>query len=257
MNKGEFLAYKREGKGLSVSDLAEMLGVSDFEVERWEHGELPDSEHLLRLAQILGLTVEEILRGKESETSEAKRIPQEQESSYDGQRQGASETSDEEPSSDNGETVRNDADSFANFKQGGKYSHNGYYAAERKFGYFVFAVFLIVVVIMASFDFVGWVARPRELTADNCKDYVEVEIVPERNYNADVYFVRVTAKEDISDFSIVIKVEFFTIGAGKRYETVALQGGLKKGESLEQTVSLGTYALETGYEVVSAHGGLD
>ena len=28
MNKGEFLAYKREGKGLSVSDLAEMLGVT-------------------------------------------------------------------------------------------------------------------------------------------------------------------------------------------------------------------------------------
>ena len=45
MKRGELLSDKRIEKGLSVSALAQKLGVSAAEVERWEAGELPESGH--------------------------------------------------------------------------------------------------------------------------------------------------------------------------------------------------------------------
>lgn len=256
MNRGKILTYSREKKGLSTSDLAAMLGVSVLEVERWERGELPDSEHLLRLAEILDVSVEDILRGECGDFSE--RVCEDGQPT-DGEPIVSAEIHDTEQDADGNvlQYSRCGEEISCTNERKGKYSHNGYYPAERKFGYFVFAVFVIVVIVLAALDFGGWVSRPRELTTENCEDYVSIEIVPERNYNAERYFVRVTAKENVSDFSIVIKVKFYTMGAGTHYETVALQGDFKKGASLEQTVTLGNYALETGYEVVSVHGGLD
>lgn len=63
MKRGELLSDKRIEKGFSVSALAQELGVPAEEVERWEAGELPDSEHLLALSELLEISVEDILRG--------------------------------------------------------------------------------------------------------------------------------------------------------------------------------------------------
>lgn len=63
MKRGELLSDKRIEKGFSVSALAQELGVPAEEVERWEAGELPDSEHLLALSGLLEISVEDILRG--------------------------------------------------------------------------------------------------------------------------------------------------------------------------------------------------
>lgn len=71
MKRGEFLSDKRIEKGLSLSALAQKLGVSEEEVERWEGGELPDSRYLLPLSALLGVFVEDILQcGGESAAEE-------------------------------------------------------------------------------------------------------------------------------------------------------------------------------------------
>lgn len=71
MKRGEFLSNKRIEKGLSLSALAQKLGVSEEEVERWEGGELPDSRYLLPLSALLGVFVEDILQcGEESAAEE-------------------------------------------------------------------------------------------------------------------------------------------------------------------------------------------
>mgnify|MGYP006071712311 FL=1 len=71
MKRGEFLSDKRIEKGLSLSALAQKLGVSEEEVERWEGGELPDSRYLLPLSALLGVFVEDILQcGEESAAEE-------------------------------------------------------------------------------------------------------------------------------------------------------------------------------------------
>ena len=71
MKRGEFLSDKRIEKGLSLSALAQKLGVSEEEVERWEGGEFPDSRYLLPLSALLGVFVEDILQcGEESAAEE-------------------------------------------------------------------------------------------------------------------------------------------------------------------------------------------
>ena len=62
---GEFLAELRKEKGIKQKDLAEKLYVSDKAVSKWETGHsIPDVSLLVPLAEILGVTVTELLECK-------------------------------------------------------------------------------------------------------------------------------------------------------------------------------------------------
>ncbi len=62
---GCFIAFLRKEKGLTQKNLAELLNVSDKTVSHWECDETsPDISILPLLAEILGVTVDELLRGK-------------------------------------------------------------------------------------------------------------------------------------------------------------------------------------------------
>lgn len=66
---GTFVAQLRREKGLMQKDLAEKLYVSDKAVSKWERGlSIPDVSLLMPLAELLGVTVTELL--------ECRRIPQ-------------------------------------------------------------------------------------------------------------------------------------------------------------------------------------
>ena len=61
---GAFLARLRKEKGLTQKELAERLFVSDKAVSKWERSlSLPDVALLLPLADCLGVSVTELLRG--------------------------------------------------------------------------------------------------------------------------------------------------------------------------------------------------
>lgn len=65
---GAFLARLRKEKGLTQKELAQKLYVSDKAVSKWERGlSLPDISLLTPLAEILGVTVTELLRGERLE----------------------------------------------------------------------------------------------------------------------------------------------------------------------------------------------
>lgn len=83
MNKksmGEFIAALRKSKGYTQQDVAERLDVSNKAVSRWERDETaPDISIIPALAELLGVTCDELLRGEKnngttevSERSEAK-----------------------------------------------------------------------------------------------------------------------------------------------------------------------------------------
>ena len=73
---GAFLARLRKEKGLTQKELAQQLYVSDKAVSKWERGlSLPDISLLTPLAEILGVTVTELLRG---ERLEEKSLPVDQ-----------------------------------------------------------------------------------------------------------------------------------------------------------------------------------
>lgn len=62
---GRFICSLRKSKGYTQSALAEMLGISNRTVSKWETGDgLPDISMLPELAKVLGVSVDEILVGK-------------------------------------------------------------------------------------------------------------------------------------------------------------------------------------------------
>lgn len=68
---GAFVAQLRKEKGLMQKELAEKLYVSDKAVSKWERGlSIPDVTLLVPLAEILGITVTELL--------ECRRLPKDE-----------------------------------------------------------------------------------------------------------------------------------------------------------------------------------
>ena len=62
---GSFIAELRKEKGLTQAELAERVGVTGGAVSKWERGLCyPDIETVVRLAEVLGLSVGEILAGQ-------------------------------------------------------------------------------------------------------------------------------------------------------------------------------------------------
>lgn len=62
---GSFIAALRKAKGLTQRELAEKLNVSDKAVSRWEREEsLPDLSLIPAIAEIFGVTADELLRGE-------------------------------------------------------------------------------------------------------------------------------------------------------------------------------------------------
>lgn len=65
---GEFLSTQRKKKGFTQKELAARLFISDKAVSKWERGaSMPDISLLIPLADILGVTVTELLEGREIE----------------------------------------------------------------------------------------------------------------------------------------------------------------------------------------------
>ena len=64
------LKAKREANGITQVQLAIMLGITQGAVSQWEAGQTkPNIELLPKLADILGCTVDELLRGGEKEVN--------------------------------------------------------------------------------------------------------------------------------------------------------------------------------------------
>ena len=68
MNIGERITAQRKEKNISQTELAKRLNVSRQAVSKWEQGvSSPDTERLIRLAEILGTEVEYLATGTHPE----------------------------------------------------------------------------------------------------------------------------------------------------------------------------------------------
>lgn len=64
---GAFIAARRKEMGLTQQQLAERLGVTNKAVSKWESGNgIPDISLFTALAEVLGVTADELLRGEPS-----------------------------------------------------------------------------------------------------------------------------------------------------------------------------------------------
>lgn len=65
----ETIAGRRRELGMTQKDLAEKLNVTDKAVSKWERGiACPDTAAIPQLAQILGVSIEELMTSKPAET---------------------------------------------------------------------------------------------------------------------------------------------------------------------------------------------
>ncbi|MDE6356152.1 MAG: helix-turn-helix transcriptional regulator [Clostridia bacterium] len=70
-NFGDFLYKLRKEKGITQAELAQILGVTNKAVSKWETGEaMPETSLLLPIARTFGVTVDELLNGSRAEHTE-------------------------------------------------------------------------------------------------------------------------------------------------------------------------------------------
>ena len=70
---GNYLYALRKSKGMTQQELADQLGVTNKAVSKWETGEaFPETAQLIPLSDIFGVTVDDLLRGKEGVLRETK-----------------------------------------------------------------------------------------------------------------------------------------------------------------------------------------
>ena len=70
---GETIAYFRKQKGLTQNELAEKMNVTDKAVSKWERNlSCPDINTISKLADILDVSVEELLKTKKQYYSNSK-----------------------------------------------------------------------------------------------------------------------------------------------------------------------------------------
>ena len=70
---GEIIAYLRKEKGMTQNELAEKMNVTDKAVSKWERDlSCPDINTISKLADILDISVEELLKAKKKENSNTK-----------------------------------------------------------------------------------------------------------------------------------------------------------------------------------------
>lgn len=61
---GQFIQFRRKEKGLTQRQLAELLGISDKTISKWETGKsFPDFTYVPQMCQILEINVNELLSG--------------------------------------------------------------------------------------------------------------------------------------------------------------------------------------------------
>ena len=79
MTLGKRIGMLRRQKEWKQDDLAEMLGVSPQAVSKWENDQTcPDISLLPKLAEVLGVTVDELLSGKKELQPVVQMLPEEQ-----------------------------------------------------------------------------------------------------------------------------------------------------------------------------------
>ena len=73
MTLGQNIARLRTQKNLSQGDLADALEVSRQSVSKWEtDASIPELDKLLRLAELFGVTLDELVKGESAQPEAAR-----------------------------------------------------------------------------------------------------------------------------------------------------------------------------------------
>ncbi|MBQ6486719.1 helix-turn-helix transcriptional regulator [Candidatus Saccharibacteria bacterium] len=76
---GKFIASSRAEKGYTQETLAEALDLSNRSISKWERGVcLPDSAHMIRLCELLNISINDLFNGERINMKDSKEISERQ-----------------------------------------------------------------------------------------------------------------------------------------------------------------------------------
>ena len=261
---GNFIKFKRQELGLTIEQFCAEMGVERFLVEKWENGEIPETQYLIALAKVLQASVEELLKGLDKPVEE-------QEINEPIIQSVESETvENKQPKAEKGyyETLNEKIakTDYANYENVEPHGSNGFTDGERKFGFVLCSIMLALVILINVTNVFTFLTRPRELTIENCNQFIEIDAVSQSSVNTSEYDIRLTRKKktyDIYDLSITVEVTFELMLSVPYYEKtikrqVSFSDSLfKDGEILTVHVSLPHVAyLDRGIKILSVSGGM-
>ena len=153
---------------------------------------------------------------------------------------------------------------YAEYEYVEPHGSNGFSDGERKFGFVLCSLMIALVILINMTNVFTFLTRPRELTLDNCKQFLEIDAVSQSSVNTSEYDIRLTRKKntyDIYDLSITVEVTFELMLSVPYYEkTIKRQvtfsdSLLKDGETLTAHVSLPYIAYwKRGIKIISVSG---
>lgn len=75
---GKFISLKRKEKNITQSELAEMLGITDRAISKWENGVcLPDAGNMPEICRILDITINDLFSGEIVDMKDNERLLEE------------------------------------------------------------------------------------------------------------------------------------------------------------------------------------
>ena len=260
---GNFIKVKRREQGFTCEQFAAKIGVQRFLIENWENGEIPETQYLIAIANVLQTSVDELLKGldepveeKEQEVTAVQPSQKERVESNKPENKGYYEALNEK-------IAKTD---YGNYETVEPHGANGYSDGERKFGFVLCSIMIALVILINVTNVFTFLTRPRELTIENCKQFIEIDAVSQSSVNTSEYEIRLTRKKntyDIYDLSITVEVTFELMLSVPYYEkTIKRQVSftdslLKDGETLTAHVSLPYVAyLDRGIKILSVSGGM-
>jgi transcriptional regulator with XRE-family HTH domain len=270
---GNFIKFKREELGLTIEQFCATLGVPRSIVESWEKGEIPETQYLVPISQVLHASVDELLKGRQENEEEkvesvlvtpalkteqasfpqAKQNPptiQEEKGYYEKLNEKISKTD------------------YANYQSIEPHGEDGFGDGERKFGFILCGLMLAIVLLINVVNIFNFVTRPRELTLENYRQFLEVDVSALSSANnKGLYEVRISKKKnayDVENLQITVEIEFQKLmnnspnidGNPKETRQVTISDELfTDKEVLKQTVTLPSVMyIERDITVISVSG---
>ena len=214
---GNFIKFKREELGLTIEQFCATLGVSRSIVESWENGEIHETQYLVPISRVLHASVDELLKGRQESLEEPleniatsaalKTEPiafqsTEQPPVAVKQEKGYYEKLNEKISKTD----------YANYQSIEPHGEDGFGDGERKFGFILCGLMLAIVLLINVVNIFNFVTRPRELTLENYRQFLEVDVSALSSVkNEGLYEVRISKKKnayDVENLQITVEIEF-------------------------------------------------
>ena len=217
-NIGNFIKSKRSERDLTIEQLAAEIGVPRFLVENWENGEVPETQYLIAIAKVLQTSVDELLKGVEiieedqsfenTQKTEVDSVliepnkPQEEKGYYEAFNEKITKTD------------------YSNYECVEPMGSNGFSDGERKFGFILCSLMIALMLLINATSLISFLTRPRELTIDNCEQFLELDVIGENSSQVDKYEVRLSRTKksyDIQNLNITVEIKFERIPIFESY----------------------------------------